>query len=421
MGVARPSGRGTAVASSDSRRYSEPMSASAGVLAGGAPAVGPRLRRLTWLALGIRLAVAIVIHTWVPEQMFAPDQLTYHQVGRAIADSWSYDLASLSAGHLQSGPRAYFYIVAVLYYFFGAFPLIPKLVNAVVGAAAVPLVYDLAVRMGASVPAALKAAVYTVWFPSLVLWAALNIRDTWIVLLILFICREALVLRARPGPIPLFLLTGAVLSLVQFRDYVLFAVAGPMVVSLLVQRSRNVARNLIIGSLAAAVVIYADQVAGGVDRKARLIDLQELNEIRYWNTVGAASGFERADISTPTKALLYLPRGLALFLLAPFPWELSSVRQVLALPETLFFYWLIPWMLRGIRHLVRHHFQTSLMVLMVTAGLTLGYSLGEGNAGTAYRHRAQLLCFFLVYAAVGQHQGRRRAEVAIPSALPRSV
>jgi hypothetical protein len=137
--------------------------------------------------------------------------------------------------------------------------------------------------------------------------------------------------------------------------------------------------------------------------------------------VGAASGFERVDISTPTKALLYLPRGLALFLLAPFPWELSSIRQVLALPETLFFYWLIPWMVRGIRDLIRHQFRTSLMVLLITAGLTLGYSLGEGNAGTAYRHRAQLLSFFIIYAAVGQDRGRRRVAATVPHALPHSA
>ena len=39
-----------------------------------------------------------------------------------------------------------------------------------------------------------------------------------------------------------------------------------------------VGRNLIIGSLALAAVIYADQVAGGANRRARLIDLEELNE-----------------------------------------------------------------------------------------------------------------------------------------------
>jgi hypothetical protein len=48
------------------------------------------------------------------------------------------------------------------------------------------------------------------------------------------------------------------------------------------------------------------------------------------------------------------------------------------------------------------------MILMLTAGLTFGYALGEGNAGTAYRHRAQLLSFYLMFAAVGMELGKSR-------------
>ena len=125
--------------------------------------------------------------------------------------------------------------------------------------------------------------------------------------------------------------------------------------------------------------------------------------------MGASSQFEQADISTPTKAIFFLPKGLLYFLMAPFPWMLGSIRQVLAVPETLFFYSLFLPMYRGIRHLIRHHLGSSLMALLITAGLTLGYALGEGNAGTAYRHRAQMLSFFLIFAAIGIEEKKRRA------------
>ena len=372
-----------------------------------------RVRSLFWLALLVRLATALGIHFGVgSEEMFAPDQLTYHAIGRFIADRWSFDLA-VPTGALPQGPKGYFYIVAVQYFLFGTHSLVPKLVNCFVGALGVPIVYDIVVRMGAGVPAALRAATFTVWFPSLVLWSALNIRDVWIIVLILLICRQALILQAKPGAISLFVMAGSMLALVQFRAYVLFAVAGPVVVSFLVQRSRRIGRNLIIGSIAAVALIYADQVAGA-NRKARFLDLEELNTIRYWNTVGAESQLDQADISTPGKALLFLPKGLTFFLLAPFPWMLGSVRQVLALPETLVYYWLIPHMFRGIRHLVRHNLRASLMALLITAGLTLGYALGEGNVGTAYRHRAQLLSFFLIFGAVGL-EARRRQPARAPS------
>jgi hypothetical protein len=383
------------------------MSATLAAEAARGPVVRQRLRKLFWLALGLRMGLALTLHLFVPEEMFAPDQKAYHAAGHYIADRWTYDLPANPAGSARSGAQAYYYVVAVLYFIFGTHSIVPKLLNALLGALTVPIVYDIAVRIGASVSAALRAATFAVWFPSLVLWSCLNIRDIWTIVLILLICREALLLQAKPNLSSILLLGVAVVVLVQFRAYLLFAVAGPVIVSFLVQRSRHIGRNLIIGSMAAVAMIYADQTAGG-ERGARLLDLEEISEIRQFSTVGAGSRFEQVDISTPGKALIYLPKGTALFLLAPFPWMVGSLRQTLTLPETLFFYWLIPWILLGIRHLTRHHLRKALMALLITAGLTFGYALGEGNAGTAYRHRAQIMCFFLIFAGVGLEVRRER-------------
>ena len=40
-------------------------------------------------------------------------------------------------------------------------------------------------------------------------------------------------------------------------------------------------------------------------------------------------------------------------------------------------------------------------MLIFTAMLSLTYSVFQGNVGTAYRQRAQLLVFYFVFAAVG--------------------
>ena len=376
--------------------------------------VRARVKRLFWWALVARLVVALFIHYAVAnDDMFAPDQKAYHQGGQLLAGHWAGEIPAPPDSLLPAGRKGYYYVVGFIYFLFGPSSLIPKLVNCLVGALIVPTVFDLALRMGATARGALRAATFATWFPSLVLWSALNIRDAWIVLLIALICRESLILQDRPNPPSLFVLVAAVLTIVQFRDYILFAVTGPMIVSFLARNSRNVGRNVALGAVAATLVIYADQAAGA-NRKLRTFDLEEIQEIRYWNTVGASSQFEQADISTPTKALLFLPKGLAYFLLAPFPWMLGSIRQVLAVPETLFFYSLFLPMYRGVRHLIRHHLGSSLMALLITAGLTLGYALGEGNAGTAYRHRAQLLSFFLIFAAIGIEEKKKRRTVAVP-------
>jgi hypothetical protein len=367
-------------------------------------------------AIAIRVAAAVAIHLLVDETFFAPDQSAYHSVGAALARYWageSFIPPVMPANH----PTGYFHVVAAIYTLLGPYALLPKLLNAVIGGASVALVHDLAVRLVGDVVVARRAAVYAAYFPSLVLWSALNIRDVWVIALILLICRQALVLQSRFSVGGLLVAVLALWSVTQFRTYVFLPVAGPMVVSLLARTRGNLVRNVTIGMLLALAVVYIDQAAG-TDRRLRTIDFEEIQYLRYWNTVGASSRFEAADISTPGKALAFLPLGLAYFLLAPFPWMLGSLRQVVAMPETLFFYSLMPAMLRGIRVLIRHHLGDALMVLLVTAGLTFGYALGEGNAGTAYRHRAQLLSFYLIFAAVGIEARRREQAPAAAAPSP---
>jgi positive regulator of sigma E activity len=40
-------------------------------------------------------------------------------------------------------------------------------------------------------------------------------------------------------------------------------------------------------------------------------------------------------------------------------------------------------------------------ILIFTVMLTLAYSVFQGNVGTAYRQRAQLLVFYFIFVAVG--------------------
>jgi hypothetical protein len=49
--------------------------------------------------------------------------------------------------------------------------------------------------------------------------------------------------------------------------------------------------------------------------------------------------------------------------------------------------------------------------------LTLAYSIFQGNVGTAYRQRSQILVFYFIFVAVGyvlmkeRHEDRRRERV----------
>src|SRR5262245_46875291 len=178
------------------------------------------LSRLVRIAILIRVVLALFLHAFASEEMFAPDQVAYHALGNWLAQYWSGEVYIYPPRLLQAGPTGYYYVVAVLYSLTGAFSLVPKIVNAVLGGLAVGLVYDVARRMTGSLAAAARAATFTAYFPSLILWSILNIRDCWVIFLILLICREALVVQERVNPRSLLLLAAAVLSVTQFRDYI---------------------------------------------------------------------------------------------------------------------------------------------------------------------------------------------------------
>jgi len=276
------------------------------------------------------------------------------------------------------------------------------------------LVFDLCLQVTSDEPTALRAAKYVAYFPSLILWSVLNIRDCWAVLLIVLICKQALQIQNRPSVASLGLLAASVFALTKFRAYILFAVTLPILVSFIVRQRAHLFRNTALGMFMAGAVIYADASAGR-ERRMRFVDFEEMDRSRRWSSTAAGSGFAQdADISTPLKALAFLPVGLTYFFLAPFPWTVANARQALTAPEMLFFYTLIPALFRGVVVLLRRHTSKALMLVLMTAGITFGYAVGQGNVGTIYRHRAQVLPCLLMFAAVGVEE-RRRHSLAVPA------
>src|SRR5262245_53811588 len=99
------------------------------------PAAAPRveLAQLVRRAMVLRVVLAVLLHFFVDEYTFAPDQETYHFGGSALAGYWSGERI-LPPSILATSPKGYFYLLASLYWVLGSWALIPKVLNGVVGA-----------------------------------------------------------------------------------------------------------------------------------------------------------------------------------------------------------------------------------------------------------------------------------------------
>jgi hypothetical protein len=93
--------------------------------------------------------------------------------------------------------------------------------------------------------------------------------------------------------------------------------------------------------------------------------------------------------------------GVLYLLFAPFPWQITSLRQSITLPEMVIWWASFPMLVLGLWFAIKYRLRMISPILIFTVMLTLAYSVFQGNVGTAYRQRAQLLVFYFIFVAVG--------------------
>ncbi len=242
-------------------------------------------------------------------------------------------------------------------------------------------------------------------------------------------CTMRLVDRATPGPA--LILVADVAMLLTFRADVALVAAGGLAAGLILGR-RRIVGALFTGALVVGMVAI---LVGGVGlgrsgyRASTALSLRDVSLARADLAGTSGSGFARtADVSTPSRAISYLPRGLPSFLFGPFPWEIRNVRQLFGWLEALTVLGMAPWAWHGWRLARRQLGRKRLVFVLPAASLAISLTLLIGNYGTVVRERLQVLVFVIPLAAVGlsTRQARRRGEVhplgaAEPALLPRSV
>jgi hypothetical protein len=379
------------------------------------------LNRLTLLAFSLRVVIALVLHVTGGSAQLAPDEITYASNGRAIALYWAGDLI-IRPARLETGePLGYFYINALFVYLLGS-PAVAvvavKVLNCAVGAFACRVFFWMARELFGS-EAARRTASLVAWFPSFVLWSAVNIRDIWVLTIIAYSALHSLRLMRRATLRSLVAVAAATGALTAFRDYLFIVVAAPPFLVLVAGRAQHLLRNFMVGLVLCAGLVLGLQTGVMSERAQKQFSIESIATMRQNMAHGAASAFEaNVDVSTPGAIAVFLPLALAYFFFSPFPWQITSVLRALSVPEMLIIYSLTPAIVRGIRFAVTQRLRESLQVLGLMALLTVSYALGEGNVGTLYRHRAQAFGFYLMMGAVGLELRRSRRALSSAAALP---
>ncbi len=365
------------------------------------------LLKLFIAALGVRWFFALVIFFKHKQSFFGGDAITYDAFGNALCRSW-LGLVDPNAPWLlnytsinRSGWGMFYYVAAV-YYAIGQNPLALQLINASLGAAVAIVIYRISMLVWPRQRVARTAAVLTAFAPSMIIWSSQLLKDSPIVL---FICLCALLTLKLRDELKIknfvFLLISlfCLFSLRHYAAYIIFvAIAG----TFLFAAKRFTPLRILQGGIL-VVIIGVSLVYFGAGQVAKqAFDLEKIQSGRVWSARVANSGFGGdVDITDPEAALTFLPVGVLYVMVAPFPWMMTNMRQLVTLPEMLIWWLLLPMMLKGYWFVLRNRLRESFVVCIFTISLILAYALYQSNVGTAYRHRAQLYGFFFILISIG--------------------
>ena len=177
-----------------------------------------------------------------------------------------------------------------------------------------------------AVRSAKAAALLTGFFPSLVLWSILNIRDALATFLIVTLVLYGVRMSKRFRPFYVLIFAAALLGLGLLRDYMAFLlVAGLVIGSFSALRPDRIVGTMAFGTVAVlAFTYFADEVGLlSVIRPEEALETAQM--LRVGLQVGATSAFGvGAETEAIGDALRYLPLGMSYLLFSPFPWAVET-------------------------------------------------------------------------------------------------
>lgn len=397
-------------------------------------------------ALVCRLVVLMVDVLVLPDSWIALDDAGYSMLAEQMANggvaAWSP-----SAQVLYGSVATFLVPLTALYWLFGPIELLGQVLVALVGAGAAALTTKLA-REDLGTRWAVGAGLIVAFLPSQIAWSVAILKDAWVWSITAALGLAAAIAFRSRGRVLWLLILGAVVLLFllgHLRLQSTFVAAWALVVSaLLVPRER---RSIWFGgALAIAVLVpwLAGGGPGGIDPV--LARASDFGQARAAGAAGADSAIVAAPPTYPTAPvpseppdsrppgepdgdmdglgagvladLAHLPRGLSVMLFEPYPWDANrNSRVVFAKLDTLLWYPILGLALVGLSQ-VRRHRRVLLFPTLVGIGVLIGYALSEGNLGTAFRHRGELVWIAAVLAAFGakelwdRSQARRATAAA---------
>lgn len=360
------------------------------------------------MGLLMRVLVGGLIYRFELQGFFGGDAFTYDQYGYLLSYSWQYGTIFADEWFTTGGGGGWgmIYIVGAIYTVVGRNMLAVQFFNAVLGAATAPIIYLCAQHLFSNTKVSRTSAYLVGLYPSLILWSSQGLKDSPIIFLLALSILATLKLGERLNLKYFLILVAALFGILSLRFYIFYmlivAIGGTFVIGQRAISAQSLMRQfvIVIGLGLALTYLGVSQTAS--TQIENYANLEAVQHSRATQSRLANTGFAQdVDVTTTSGALTALPVGLTYLLFAPFPWQLLNLRQSITLPEMIVWWGSFPLLVLGLWFAIKYRLRQVLPILIFTVMLTLAYALVQGNIGTAYRQRSQLLIFYFMFVAVG--------------------
>ena len=359
--------------------------------------------RLLVAAFLLRMLFATMFAAFPETRVFHEDADGYEYMGQLLAAQWGGHAPPTPFTTHMNQNYGFTYLCGAVYYILSA-RVAPSYLNCLLGTVVVFAIYRLTRRFFI-VPVAKRAALLCAFFPSMVLWSAMTLKDTSVTFLIVLSLWSCIAMKDRFSVWSFLGIILPIAAIQPIRFYMIYFVGFAVVASLLFERGAKalsgMPKQIIIIGAAVGLLTFVG-VMGAAEEGTSVMSFEKVSSFRQGMASTAKSGFSAdVDISTPGKALAFMPIGVTMLLFSPFPWQFTSLRAALAAPEMFLWWALVPALYRGLRFAIRRRLAETSPILLFSLVLTLAYSLVHGNIGSGFRQRAQILVFLFIFTSVG--------------------
>jgi hypothetical protein len=370
----------------------------------------PGLKLTIWVALILRILLSL-INEFIFE---LPDSNA--DATRFETKTWFYAKLPifdfLTSFNSDFTANTFTWFLSILYRIFGRSPLVLESFGIIISLISVILVFRVSFLVSGDVKKSKQSAAIFAFFPSVILYSVIILREVYIVFFILLIALF-IVKWLNSNQIKFALVSLLLFVPLYFLHGGLMIGAGMFFIILIYISIKNIYGALknghilvpqmafILFVLITMVIAFNKLSTFNIPYLGNISQVLTLSRIFFQAEVTNLGGSAYPGWLIPSSlssfVLLIIPR-LIYFLFSPFLWDIKAINHLLGFVDAFLVLLLFYFIIKGL--VVKKQNKTVTILCIFLLPLLITYSWGVGNFGTALRHRSKFIPVLIAISTI---------------------